>query len=277
MVRLMVLRDPRMAQAFIDYMASREIEIQLMPEGEGQFALWLSDAQHQVEVEAELKQFIANPGGDKYQAASWDMADSRKAVLHYSSPSLMAMVRAKAGPFTLSIMTLCLVIFGSSLLGLGNTLFSFLHFPAQESQEWQVWRWVTHALLHFSLLHIVFNLLWWWYLGGDIEKTLGSKKIMQIFLVSAVLSGVGQYWAGGANFGGLSGVVYACVGYLWLIGVRAPHLKLGIPNALAVFMLVWLVLGFVQPYMAIANVALLTGLAAGVLMAFIDVSKRKYQ
>lgn len=57
MVRLITLANPRMAQAFIDYMASRHIDIQMMPEGGGQFALWLSDEQHQVEVEAELKHF----------------------------------------------------------------------------------------------------------------------------------------------------------------------------------------------------------------------------
>lgn len=277
MVRLIVLRDPRMAQAFIDYMASRGIEIQMMPEGDGQFALWLSDAQHQIEVEAELKQFVSNPSDGKYQAASWDMAESRKSVLNYSSPSLLAMIKAKAGPFTLSMMLVCIVIFSMSQLGMGNAVFNALHFPDQTSQQWQLWRWFTHALLHFSILHITFNLLWWWYLGGDIEKKLGSKKMIQIFLVSAALSGVGQYWVEGANFGGLSGVVYACLGYLWIMSYKAPHLGLHIQKSLVVFMLVWLVLGFVQPFMAIANTAHLVGLVSGVAIAFIDVSKKKYQ
>ena len=277
MVRLIVLRDPRMAQAFIDYMASRGIEIQMMPEGDGQFALWLSDAQHQIEVEAELKQFVSNPSDGKYQAASWDMAESRKSVLNYSSPSLLAMIKAKAGPFTLSMMLVCIVIFAMSQLGMGNAVFNALHFPDQTSQQWQLWRWFTHALLHFSILHITFNLLWWWYLGGDIEKKLGSKKMIQIFLVSAALSGVGQYWVEGANFGGLSGVVYACLGYLWIMSYKAPHLGLHIQKSLVVFMLVWLVLGFVQPFMAIANTAHLVGLVSGVAIAFIDVSKKKYQ
>ncbi len=78
MQRLIVLNNPRMAQAFIDYMASRQIDLRMMPEGEGQFALWLMDDQHWVETEAELKQFLANPGDSKYSAASWDMAETRK-------------------------------------------------------------------------------------------------------------------------------------------------------------------------------------------------------
>ncbi|MFA0725247.1 rhomboid family intramembrane serine protease GlpG, partial [Vibrio sp. 10N.222.49.E5] len=59
MIRLMVLDNPRLAQAFIDYMASRQIPIQMSAEGEGRFALWLIDSQYQVETEAELNRFLA--------------------------------------------------------------------------------------------------------------------------------------------------------------------------------------------------------------------------
>ena len=61
MIRLMVLDNPRLAQAFIDYMASRQIPIQMSPEGEGRFALWLLDGQFQVETEAELTASCRNP------------------------------------------------------------------------------------------------------------------------------------------------------------------------------------------------------------------------
>ncbi len=69
MKKLVTLNNPRMAQAFIDYMASRQVDIQLMPEGEGQFALWLTDRQHEFEAEADLKHFLANPSDSKYSAA----------------------------------------------------------------------------------------------------------------------------------------------------------------------------------------------------------------
>lgn len=275
MHKLISLNHPRMAQAFIDYMASRQIDIQMMPEGEGQFALWLMDSQYQIEAEAELKQFLDNPNASKYQAASWDMAETRRNHFKYQSPSMLAMIKAKAGPLTLSIMAVSIVIFALQQFGAGNEVFSALHFPAYTSQEWQLWRWFSHALLHFSVMHIAFNLLWWWQLGGDIEQKLGSGKVLQLFLVSAALSGAGQYWVEGANFGGLSGVVYALVGYLWLMGYKAPQLGLGMPKPVIGFMLVWLVLGFVQPFMAIANTAHLVGLISGVVMGWVDSGRVK--
>ncbi len=81
-----------------------------------------------------------------------------------------------------------------------------------------------------------------------VEKKIGSATLIKIFLVSAALSGAGQYWVEGANFGGLSGVVYGLVGYLWMLSVRAPNLGVMMPKTLIGFMLVWLALGFFQPF-----------------------------
>ncbi len=273
MIKLTVLDNPRVAQAFIDYMASRNIGIDMMPEGGGQFALWLSNNQHQIEAEAELKHFLANPNDAKYQAASWEMADSRTQTFSYHTPSMLAMIKAKAGPITLSVMALCALLFGLQQIGLAQLIFGSLHFPAYEDQQWQLWRWVSHSFLHFSIIHIAFNLLWWWQLGGDIEKRLGSVKLLQIFIISAALSGAGQFWVEDANFGGLSGVVYALLGYIWLLGSLAPNKGLSLPKPIVVFMLVWLVLGYVQPYMAIANTAHLAGLISGLALAWLDSQK----
>ncbi|MGF1751651.1 rhomboid family intramembrane serine protease GlpG [Vibrio cionasavignyae] len=275
MIRLMTLQSPRMGQAFIDYMATRQIDIQMMPEGSGQFALWLMKDEDKLETEAELKLFLADPGNSKYQASSWDMAETRRNPFHYSTPSFLSMLKAKAGVVTLGIMLICSVIFVLQQVGLAQAIFSALHFPAEDGQQWQIWRWFTHGLLHFSAMHIIFNLLWWWQFGGDIEQKLGSRKLLEIFLVSAAVSGTGQYWVDGANFGGLSGVVYALVGYLWVITWKRPDIGLEMPRPLIGFMLVWLVLGFVQPFMAIANTAHLAGLISGAALGMIDSARYK--
>ncbi|MGF1712769.1 rhomboid family intramembrane serine protease GlpG [Vibrio kagoshimensis] len=273
MIRLIAIDNPRLAQAFIDYMDSRRIPIQLAPDGEGKFALWLTDNQYQIEAESELQRFLAEPTHARYQAASWNMAETRKNKLHYRTPSFISMIKAKAGPVTLSLMVVCIVIFALQQVGFGSEIFSALHFPAVEGQQWQLWRWLSHAVLHFSAIHIAFNILWWWQLGGDIEKKLGGLKLLQIFVVSSALSGAGQYWIEGANFGGLSGVVYALVGYLWVLSVRAPQLGLGIQKQVVGFMLIWLALGYVQPFMAIANTAHLAGLASGIALGWLDAAK----
>ncbi|MEZ8141194.1 rhomboid family intramembrane serine protease GlpG [Enterovibrio norvegicus FF-33] len=271
MIRLIAISNPRAGQAFIDYMASRHIDVQMMPEGEGQFALWLADSQHQAEAEAELQAFLHDPTGRKYQSASWDMAESRTAHFTYPRQKILTAIKQNAGPFTLFIMVVCIIAYAGLTLGFGHEVFSLLHFPATDDQQWQLWRLFTHALLHFSATHIVFNLLWWWVLGGKIEKISGSAKLVQLFLLTALFSGLGQYVFDGPAFGGMSGVVYALLGYLWLMGTLAPSRGLSIEPSYVGFMLLWLVVGFFEPFgMAIANMAHLFGLVSGCAIAVFD-------
>ncbi|ENM5827630.1 rhomboid family intramembrane serine protease GlpG [Vibrio metoecus] len=276
MLLLTTLNNPRAAQAFIDYMAAHQIEIKMIPDASGQYTLWVLNDQHIDIAQVELQAFLQNPYDQKYQAASWEVADQKRPQFHYASPNLLSLIKAKAGVFTLLIMALCIAIFALQTFGAGEAIFAALHFPAQASEQWQIWRWVSHALLHFSVMHIAFNLLWWWQFGGDIEQRLGTVKLVKLFIISAIISGAGQYWVEGANFGGLSGVVYALAGYLWILGQRAPQLGLSLPRSLMGFMLIWLVLGYVQPFMAIANTAHLAGLVSGIVLAWID-SKRYQQ
>ncbi|KJG05156.1 intramembrane serine protease GlpG [Photobacterium angustum] len=271
MYRLAGFYNPRQAQAFIDYMAYRGIEISMAPEPEGKFALWLADEQYLVEAEAELNAFLLDPNNKKYQAASWQVAESRTAKFNYSNPSLINMVKAQAGPFTLLVMVASLVIYGLWLLGFEQVLFEWLHFPFMNGDQWELWRYFSHALLHFSPIHVIFNCLWWWLLGGQIERHSGSAKLVQIFLLSSLVSGFGQFWLDGPNFGGLSGVVYALLGYIWWMGWLAPQRGLVIARSYVVFMLVWLVIGFAEPMgMSIANMAHLFGLISGCVIALFD-------
>jgi GlpG protein len=263
MIQLISVNNPRMAQAFIDYMAAKHVDIKMMADGDGQFSLWLNDDRHLALVQYELSAFLKNPNDRKYQAASWEVGDGRQVSFRYASPNLLLYVREHGGKVTLGMMVLCLVIYGLSVLGLQNAVFGYLHFPSNSEQQWQIWRWFTHALLHFGVLHIVFNLLWWWLLGGVIEKRLGSGVLASLFFITAAGSGLTQYEVEGAYFGGLSGVVYGLVGFLWMIGWQKPQAGIGMPMPILIFMLLWLVIGFVQPFYAIANSAHLSGLLIG--------------
>jgi GlpG protein len=76
----------------------------------------------------------------------------------------------------------------------------------------------------------------------------------------------------GANFGGLSGVVYALVGFVWWFGYLAPEQGLSLAKPIVAFLLFWLVLGFVDLLpVNLANTAHLLGLISGCLLALFTV------
>lgn len=135
--------------------------------------------------------------------------------------------------------------------------------------EWQLWRLITPAFLHFSFMHLVFNLLWIWVIATRIEMKQGRICIAGLFLFSAITSNLAQYWHTGPWFGGMSGVVFAVLAYAWLWD-RVETEKIGVPPVLMGLLIVWLVLGYsgVLEFLqlgAIANTAHLVGLLAGVL------------
>jgi membrane associated rhomboid family serine protease len=57
----------------------------------------------------------------------------------------------------------------------------------------QVWRLLSYAFLHDtnSLMHILFNMLFLWWFGTDVEDMYGPREFLAIYLSAAILGGVG--------------------------------------------------------------------------------------
>lgn len=138
-----------------------------------------------------------------------------------------------------------------------------------DSQGAQYWRLVTPAFLHFGWLHIVFNCLWLWELGGRVERVMGHVNMLLLFLVIAAVSNVSQFVFGGAGlFGGMSGVVYGLLGFSWVAPLLHPAWRIQPANGVMLVMVGWLLLclvGFVEVlgFGAIANAAHIGGLVCG--------------
>jgi GlpG protein len=269
MIRIISLSNPRIAQAFVDYMATLGVQLQVKHDGQ-EVQLWLEDESQLEKVEPELNLFLKDPLHARYQAASWHTG-STQANLQYERYSYWQRIRSQAGPLTMTVMVICILVYVLQQIYGDQTVMEWLAWPADRSQYSELWRWFTPAFLHFSILHILFNLMWWWYLGGPVEKRLGSGKLFTIALISALLSGWGQSLFSGIYFGGLSGVVYALMGYVWLTGELKPERQLSLPRGLMVFAIAWLALGYFNVMgLAIANAAHVFGLAVGLIMAFCD-------
>jgi len=269
MMRITHFNNPRLAQAFVDYMVTRGVTLRIEHQ-DGSWNILLQDESQAAMVENELQQFIRDPLHPRYQDASWQSGNTASG-LQYSSVSLLDNIRQRAGPLTMTLMIACVAVYILMQLLGDRAVMSWLAWPAGEGQYFQLWRWFSHALLHFSLLHILFNLMWWWYLGGAVEKRIGSGKLVVITLISALLSGWMQAKFSGVWFGGLSGVVYALMGYAWLRGERDPESGIYLERGLMAFAILWLVIGYFGVFgLSIANAAHVTGLLVGLAMALVD-------
>ncbi len=267
------------ALLFTTYLKAQHIAAEVRPAAQG------FDIYCQTDKTAQAKQlfseFIRNPFAEKYQQTAWQQGELT--AIKTQEPNLLSVFKqqflAHAGWFTLTIFVACWLIFLFSLLGYGLTLFKQLQFFPQLSVKAllaEPWRLIGPALFHFSWLHIVFNTLWWWQLGGEIEKKLASTTLIQVFFITAIISNLGQYLVSGANFGGLSGVVYGLVGFIWWLGYLAPEKGLAMPKPLIAMLLIWMLLGFIDVLpMNMANTAHLLGLISGCFLAWFTAGQLK--
>ena len=84
-----------------------------------------------------------------------------------------------------------------------------------------------------------------------------------LVVVTGVISNVTQYAVDGPMFGGISGVVYALAGYVWMRGRYDRASGLFLHQQSITILLVWLVVCYSGFLGAVANTAHLAGLAAG--------------
>ena len=265
----------RMAQAFVDYMATHGITLRI--EQDGDYTLWLDDESKLSVVENELNRFIREPNHPRYHAASWQAGKTDSGIKYVTPgvPALMARLKAMAGPFTLAISVVSIVVYLLvSMLGYAPVI-SWLGWP-QETQHWQLWRWVSHALINFSLVALLSNLLWWIYVGGQIEQQLGRGRLFTIALISALLCGFVQSRFSGPWFGGLSGVDHALIAYGWLYALRNTRSQLNVSGVLLGLFVVWTLLEAMGVFgRNVGWPSHATGLVLGLAMAFVDTRKLK--
>jgi GlpG protein len=241
--------------------------------------LWITDPSHQTPTLQLIQLWQENPSAlpkvERNQAA----APSRR------SGGLVSQLRdapATAVVILAAILIAFITQLGSELSTLsyftispfdvvGNQL---RFYPLSEVlARGEYWRLLSPALLHFSIMHIVFNTLWIWDVGRRLEKIVGSLVWTLGVVVIAIISNVLQYQlTGNPLFGGLSGVVYGVIGFAWLMPVLSPRWPMIVSKPLMIFFMVWLAIGYTQfPEMIglgrIANTAHTIGLGAGLVLA----------
>jgi rhomboid protease GlpG len=138
----------------------------------------------------------------------------------------------------------------------------------------QWWRLVTPIFIHFSIVHLLFNVAIVVEFGRRMERSAGSMCLLIALPLIAVCSDVVQFLAtGAALFGGLSGVAYGLFGYVVVRGRFDPGRDWQVNRAFAVAMLLLLLLmssGVTEPFgLYIANAAHWAGLGTGALLALV--------
>ena len=83
------------------------------------------------------------------------------------------------------------------IIGLGGQVRPWLGLPSDfGSLLLRPWTLITHAFVHDGFMHILFNMLWFYWFGRIIQEFLGSDKVIAVFtmgIIGGILAFVGAY------------------------------------------------------------------------------------
>ena len=258
--------------SFSGYLSAQGVKHRLSEEGLNQ-VLW---------VDSEAAATFVRLAFEKYKSGELEV----QRVANFHSILLSFVSGFRRYPFTLS-----LILINILLLPLGmssnqldsDTLFArlmlleieqvgseFYFVPLEQTlKEEQWWRLLTPMFIHFSWLHIVFNLLWVWEIGRRVEIINGAFTMLCLVVFASLSANLLQLLVGGPSFfGGMSGVVFGLLGYSMVWTRLVPERGMGVAKGVYIFMLIYLAVGFTGAVDALgfgklANGAHLGGLLAG--------------
>jgi GlpG protein len=288
------------AKAFADYLLSVGMKTRIDDRPEG-WDVWIYNEDHLQRARDELQAFLRQPDDPRYRQATPTAESIRRNEKrlektfrknYRDASDLWGFPSFRQRPLTTSLVAACVVIFILQNIHSGrrqdvptgreleNRLL-FTSFTRDERgrlhdqgmadiERGEVWRLFTPALMHVHPIHILFNMVMFSQLGTLIEVRRGTLRLAILFLVSAAISNYGQYlWderIGDVRpFMGMSGVVYALFGYIWMKGLYQPEQRMGVhPNTVNT-LLIWLVVCMTGMIGPVANAAHFVGLVVGVV------------
>jgi GlpG protein len=288
--------DESAARRFADYLLTLNI-IADARQVAGAWTVWIALEDDMARGGQELHAFRANPDDEKYLSASGTASTIRKQAqraerAHQKNTIALRdrlnRITLSRCPVTHALIALSIIVAMLSNVGRDIEALAPFYFspptwiqtpegwqvrsarlgPLREGQLWRLW---TSIFIHYGWRHLIFNMLALYQFGGLIELRKSWKVLLALVLVAAPASSLAQYlWDYQTRRptdlslpGGMSGVVYALFGYVWMKSDYEPETFLRISTNSVIIMLGWLVVCMFGVMGSIANAAHLSGLIYG--------------
>ena len=289
------------AQRFSDYLYVQGIDNKVESADGGMWNVWVHDERQIEQAKLVLEEFRNNPDAEKFRKATGTARQQRKQEQQeykaYQKRFVTADKIFPGGISQMGILTGILIAISvilSLISGFGRNMELLRYFLISQyrvidpSVPWykglleisqgQLWRLFTPMFIHFGIIHLLFNMLWLRNLGTMIEKRQNTWILALLVLVIAAASNLGQYLVSGPSFGGMSGVVYGLLGYIWIRGKFDPFSGLYLHQQTVIMMIFWFFLCLSGVIGNVANTAHGVGLVLGIVWGFISarLAKRKY-
>jgi GlpG protein len=251
-------------------------------EESGQQVIWVASEREAEVVQNALEKWLS-AGHDSVGERSADNSSAGNNPREGIIPDLRVLINNTVTaiyyyPITALLFAVCIVVAVISGLGSYPQRLAILFYPLLANDGFlnlltdiksftEFARTFTPMFLHFGELHLIFNMLWLWYFGRQLESIQSTWSFVALVLVTSFVSNTTQYMVNDANnFGGMSGVVYGLVGYTWVVHKLMPKSYLSLNSNMLVFFVVALVAMEVLASSLVATAAHIGGLFSGLVL-----------
>lgn len=281
------------ALTFSDALFVKGIENRI-EEDDGKWAIWVF-AEEKIQKSKELLElYLKDPEHQEFHQAAEKaheikIAEAKKDAafqkrMNAASKKVGGILERRTGRLTLSLIVISIFVAVISMLGENKSALNAFFMTEYEiignRIQWmpglpevfngEVWRLITPIFIHFGIIHIFFNMLWLRALGTAIEYREGSVYFSVMVAIIAIISNLGQYLLAGPSFGGMSGVVFGLLGYIWIRSKFDPGSGYHVDKFIVQMMIFWFFLGLSGLIGGIANGAHGVGLACGMAWGYIS-------
>ena len=282
------LPQEQQARLFGDYLLAHGVRNEVERDSDGSWIIWVLDDEQLEQGRAMLEKFRHHPDAPEYSAKAAKADQLREEEeksearwrrrMHNRQRVFPGSRSFGAGLLTYVLIVACALVAMLSKMGRDREFLENLWIALPGSfgflpqvMHGEVWRLVTPIFVHYGPMHIIFNIMWLFSLGSMIESVHGSNRFALMVLVFAVGSNLAQYTFGhSVGFGGMSGVNYGLIGYVWIRGKFDPGSGLHLDKQIVVMAIVWFFLCFTGLVGPIANYAHAGGLILGMAWGWIS-------
>jgi len=134
----------------------------------------------------------------------------------------------------------------------------------------EYWRYVTSIFLHGGVMHLFYNLFALFFFGISLEKLIGSKKFLFVFILSGIGANIISAYFYPSSLGA-SGAIMGLIGILTIIKPFMMVWAFGLILPMFIAAILWVIgdiLGIFMPS-NVGNIAHLSGIGIGLLLGLI--------
>ncbi len=295
------------ARTFSDYLYVQGIENQIEADKDNSWSIWIHSEEELERAKDLLQRYGENPTDPQFQSTARNanaLRDKKKQEqvayekrLKERRHLFRPMTMYGFGPVTFMLIVMSVVVFVMSMVQGEGTLnvlhislyditdayyagiwrgflerVMLIHQELPEIRSGEIWRLITPIFIHYGYIHMSsFNMpVWLRDLGSMIEGRQSSLLLIILVLALALVSNLAQFFVGGIAFGGMSGVVYGLVGYIWIRGKLDPASGLFLHPSTVTMMIIWFIVCFTGLLGHIANTCHSAGLLMGMAWGYLS-------